>query len=62
MRLSRDDCPATSVSQLHNWFLIDDMQMLTTGVNLRKRQTGGCDLGGFCGERNDKQFDGNADG
>lgn len=52
---------ATSVSQLHNLFLIDDTQMLTVRMNLRNiskhRQTGGYDLGGgLCGERNDKQF------
>lgn len=61
MRLSRDHSPATSVSQLHNLLLIDDMQMLTVRVNLRNiskhRQVGGCGLGGgLCGERNDKQF------
>lgn len=56
MRFSRDLCPATSVSKLYNRFLIEDMQMLTARANLRNGQTGGCDLGGFCGERKDKQF------
>lgn len=56
MRLSRDNCPATSVFQFHNRFFIDDMQMLAGRVNVRNRETGGWDLGGICGERNDKQF------
>ena len=54
MRLSRDPYPTTSVSQLHNRFLIDCMQMLAARVNSGNRQTGGYD--GCCRKRNDKQF------